>query len=142
MLYRSLAEADIALQKNWRWPHFSLAELACHCAGRFCNGSYWHDSDFLDRLEALRRVVRQPLIINSGHRCRQWNAAIGGAPLSQHKQIAVDISTHGHDRRALLEAAKQVGFTGFGLARTFLHIDRRARPAEWSYKRSKHLWQI
>ncbi|MEM8921607.1 MAG: D-Ala-D-Ala carboxypeptidase family metallohydrolase, partial [Pseudomonadota bacterium] len=70
-----------------RWPHFHQAELACRCS-RFCGGEYWHDPDFLDALERLRALVGKPLVINSGHRCAQWNAAVGGAPLSMHKSIA------------------------------------------------------
>jgi hypothetical protein len=142
MLFENVAAAQTALQDAWRWPHFSIGELSCHCRGRFCGGQYWHDPTFLDALEAVREQVGRPLIINSGHRCDQWNAAVGGAALSQHKRLAVDISLRGHDRRALLEAAKEKGFNGLGLARSFLHLDRRMRPAIWFYKGSKHLWQI
>lgn len=141
MLYRSVASANRALLARWRWAHFSVAELACRCAGRYCAGEYWHDPDFLDGLEALRAKVRAPLIINSGHRCAGWNARVGGAPLSRHKQIAADIRLAGHDRFALLAAAERAGFTGFGLGRAFLHIDRRARPARWSYPGSEVSWK-
>lgn len=141
MLYRSVASANRALLARWRWAHFSVAELACRCAGRYCAGEYWHDPDFLDGLEALRTKVRAPLIINSGHRCAGWNARVGGAPLSQHKQIAADIRLAGHDRFAVLAAAERAGFTGFGLGRAFLHIDRRARPARWNYPGSEVSWK-
>lgn len=127
---------------HWRWPHFRVGELACHCGGRFCAGEYWHDPAFLDALEALRTQAGKALFITSGHRCALWNAAVGGAPASQHKRLAVDIALAGHDRHALLEAAISLGFTGLGLARTFLHLDRRARPARWFYHGSESLWQI
>ena len=141
MLFARVEDAKAALLGDWRWPHFSVAELACHCDGRFCGGEYWHAPGFLDGLEALRAAAGRPLRINSGHRCAQWNAAVGGAPLSQHKAIAADVSLYDHDRTVLLAAAKGLGFTGLGLARTFLHLDRRARPAIWYYRGSKHLWQ-
>ncbi|MCI4646455.1 MAG: D-Ala-D-Ala carboxypeptidase family metallohydrolase [Hyphomonadaceae bacterium] len=140
MLYASSADALAQIQ-IWRWPHFSIAELACRCAGRFCGGEYWHAPDFLDALEGLRARIGAPLVLTSGHRCRLWNAAVGGAPASQHKHLAVDISLAGHDRQALLEAAIAGNFTGLGLARTFLHLDRRARPARWFYPGSRSLWQ-
>ena len=92
-------------------------------------------------LEGVRAEMGAPLLITSGHRCRGWNAAVGGAPLSQHKSIAADVVLSGHDRFALLAAAERAGFTGFGLARTFLHIDRRARPARWFYPGSEALWK-
>ncbi|GAB5459171.1 MAG: hypothetical protein Hens3KO_22010 [Henriciella sp.] len=142
MLFPNARDALQLLQPEWRWSHFSIAELACRCGGKYCHGSYWHAPDFLDRLEHLRADIGRPLVINSGHRCDQWNAAVGGAPLSQHKTIAVDIALKGHDRQALLRASKRAGFTGFGLARTFLHLDRRTRPAQWFYKGSQDLWQI
>lgn len=126
---------------DWHWPHFSIAELACRCGGRFCAGEYWHDPDFLDALEALRAKAGRALVVTSGHRCALWNAAVGGAPASRHKRLAVDIALAGHDRHALLEAAVSLGFTGLGLARTFLHLDRRARPARWFYRGSEPLWQ-
>lgn len=141
MLYSSVYDAKAALGTTWRWPHFSVAELACRCGGRFCNGEYWHDAGFLDALEALRAEAGRPLIITSGHRCAQWNAAVGGAPRSQHKQLAVDIALRGHDRHALRAEAERLGFTGVGLARTFLHLDRRARPVRWVYKGAHELWQ-
>ena len=142
MLFTSKLLAFQAVGEAWHWQHFSISELACRCRGRFCDGSYWHDPDFLDALEALRAEFGRPLIVTSAHRCPQWNAAVGGAPLSQHKRIAADIALAGHDRFALREAATRLGFRGQGLARTFIHLDRRERPAVWTYGRSKEAWQI
>ena len=140
MQFQSYSQAKQALAASWRWPNFSLAELACRCAGRFCQGAYWHDPRFLDQLQSLRDRIGNPLILTSAHRCALWNAAVGGAPYSRHKRLAVDISLRGQDRHALLQAAQQVGFTGLGLAKTFLHLDDRQRPATWLYPGSKALW--
>ncbi|MEL6862198.1 MAG: D-Ala-D-Ala carboxypeptidase family metallohydrolase [Pseudomonadota bacterium] len=118
-----------------------MAELACRCRGRFCDGAYWHEPSFLDRLQALRDEVQRPLILTSGHRCPQWNAWVGGAPLSQHKKIAADISLKGNDRHTLRRAATQLGFTGLGLAKSFIHLDQRRVPAIWYYPGSFDLWQ-
>ena len=139
--YASLLQAASRLDANWRWPHFTLAELACRCQGRYCHGSYWHDPEFLDGLEALRARIGKPIRINSGHRCALWNAHIGGAPRSQHKQIAADVCLAGHDRDTLFSAAQSAGFTGLGCGQNFLHIDRRARPARWFYPGSLALWK-
>jgi hypothetical protein len=116
-----------------RWPNFTAQELACKCGGRFCNGHYLHDEDFLDRLQDVRNTMNKPLRITSGHRCAQWNAVQGGAPLSMHKRIAVDIKLAGHDPRELLDAGVRAGFRGLGLHTGFLHLDRRQRPAVWTY---------
>lgn len=141
MIYPSIKTAKAALADQWRWPHFHIAELSCRCAGRFCASEYYHDTEFLDALEALRAAAGRALIINSGHRCAQWNAAIGGAPRSLHKMLAVDISLIGQDRFALRSEALALGFKGIGMARTFLHLDRRAVSAHWYYKGARDLWQ-
>lgn len=140
-LFSNPAVMRAAIGDIWRWPHFSPAEMACHCQGRFCGSEIWLDEEFMDALEALRRVVGKPLTVTSAHRCDQWNAAVGGAPLSRHKQIAADILLRGHDRFDVLVAAESLGFTGIGMARSFIHLDRRKAPARWYYKRSKSLWQ-
>lgn len=141
MKFESIGAARASLEARWRWLNFSIAELACRCAGRFCGGAYWHDAEFLDALQTLRDEIGRPFVITSGHRCAQWNAAVGGAPNSRHKTIAVDISLTGHDRFALRDAAKRIGFTGVGLGKTFIHLDRRVRSARWYYKGSYSLWQ-
>ncbi|MEZ5945953.1 MAG: D-Ala-D-Ala carboxypeptidase family metallohydrolase [Hyphomonas sp.] len=138
MLITSFSHLDTS---GWRWPHFSPRELACRCGGRFCKGEYWHDEAFLDALEAVRAEVGLPLVVNSGHRCELWNAYVGGAANSLHKQIAADIALAGHDRHALKAAAMRAGFTGFGLATNFLHLDRRAVPAQWFYAGSARHWR-
>jgi hypothetical protein len=117
---------------RWRWPNFQPEELTCNCQ-RFCDGAYWHDPAFLDRLQAMRDALGKPMTINSGHRCSRWNASVNGAPRSQHKTIAADISLHGHQPLAIYSAARKAGFTGLGFASTFLHVDARERPAVWGY---------
>ena len=142
MMYSSIAAARAALSADWRWPHFSIEELSCRCAGQFCDGEYWHAPDFIDALEALREKTGRALVITSGHRCAKWNAAVGGAPGSRHISIAVDIALAGHNRHALLRHAEALGFSGIGLGRNFIHLDRRAKRARWFYKGSSASWQI
>ena len=122
-----LPHQDI-LRTDWdasRWPDFSPEELACrHC------GETYHWPDFLDRLQKVRDHVARPIIVLSGHRCSLHNARVGGAPLSQHLKLAVDIRLSGHNRGALLQASRRTGFTGFGFYQSFLHIDL-GRPRHW-----------
>ncbi len=118
-----------------RWPNFTLSELICHC-GIYCRGEYYHHPYFLDCLQALREEIGKPLILNSAHRCALWNAQIGGAPLSEHKKIAVDISLKNQNRKQILQTAKNLGFTGFGLYQTFLHLDQ-GRPRVWIGKNTR-----
>lgn len=120
-----------------RWPNFSESEMACrHCGESFL----W--LDFLDRLQDLRQITATPLYILSAHRCALHNARIGGAPLSEHLSLAVDISLYRHDRFVLAETAKRCGFTGFGYYATFLHLDL-GRPRHWyGGQKARQLWQM
>jgi len=119
----------------WRWPDFTFEEMAC----RHCGEGYdW--PDFMDRLELARMIVGRPFHILSAHRCALHNARIGGAPLSQHLKMAVDISASNHDRDVLLNACRAAGFTGFGYYTSFLHIDL-GRPRQWwSSTTARDLW--
>jgi len=122
---------------DWRWPNFDPSEFSCrHCGETF----YW--PEFLDKIQTVRSELRRPLVILSGHRCALHNARVGGAPFSQHLKLAADISTLGHDRRKLLRACRNAGFTGFGFYNTFLHIDLGRPRNWWSGEKAKQLWQI
>lgn len=142
-LYKTWQKAvDDGVWQKDRWPNFSTPELACNC-GRFCKGEYYHDVDFLDRLQAMRTDVGRPFVINSGHRCTLWNASVGGAARSKHKEIAADISLNRHDPAQLLTAALKVGFNGIGFGASFIHVDRRDYSVAWGYGPfSKKVWSV
>ena len=47
-------------------------------------------------LQPLRNAIGKPISINSGYRCQELNAAVGGVPTSQHqKGEAADLSIEG-----------------------------------------------
>ena len=116
---------------GWRWPNFKPDEFACYC--HHCRGTYFHDPDFLDGMQAVRNDAGRPIVINSGYRCALKNVDVGGADSSQHQVIAADVRLEGHDRHKLYPLFKKHGFTGFGLGSTFLHVDRRPIAAVWDY---------
>lgn len=127
---------------NKRWPNFIAAEFACKC-NKYCSGEYYHDEQFLDRLQFARKKFNMPIKINSGHRCSLHNAAVGGAPLSMHKSIAVDISTRGFNdyyRSKLLRACQEAGFKGFGFYSNWLHVDL-GRARIWFIGKGRQIWQ-
>lgn len=106
---------------QWRWPHFSPAELACRGTGML----EIHEPS-LDRLEALRGLLDRPMIVLSAYRSPQHNRAVGGASRSQHLLArAYDISMANHDPAAFVAAARACGFTGIGTYpdQNFIHID-------------------
>jgi hypothetical protein len=71
--------------------HFSLAEL---CASQTADraGIVNNADDFTiakltilcHGLEMIRALVGQPILISSGYRCLELNAAVGSKPTSQH----------------------------------------------------------
>ena len=102
----------------WRWPNFSPKEIACHGTG-----SLLVNVPALNRLQLLRDLLNLPLTVFSAYRSPRHNALVGGAPLSQHLLgTAFDLALV-LPLREMREAAADVGFTGFGCYRTFIHID-------------------
>ena len=113
---------------EWRWPHFSAEELSCnHC------GEYYHDEDFLDKLEKLRELRGKPIRTTSQHRCIAHNKKVGGVANSIHLTLACDCVCPGPEQAAFAVLAEKAGFTGIGVypTRNFVHIDNRPARARW-----------
>ena len=120
-----------------RWPNFSRREMACnHCGEVY----YW--PEFMDRLQLARNFAKLPFRIHSAHRCSLHNARVGGAPLSQHLRLAVDIGLGGHAPETLFHHCQAAGFTGFGFYTNFLHIDLGPKRSWHSNAEAKKIWQI
>lgn len=108
-------------ESAWRWPSFSPAEIACRGTG-----AVKINTDAMDKLQTLRNRLGKPLIVRSAYRSPRHNRAVGGAKASKHMDgIAFDIAMSNHDPAAFAEAARAVGFLGFGTypRSGFMHID-------------------
>ncbi|MDB4111687.1 D-Ala-D-Ala carboxypeptidase family metallohydrolase [Yoonia sp.] len=108
-------------ERAWRWKNFSPAEIACRGTGQL----KLHP-EAMDKLQALRDRLGKPLIIRSAYRSPEHNRAVGGATRSKHMDgTAFDIAMANHDPVAFEEAAREVGFLGFGYypRSAFIHID-------------------
>lgn len=105
-----------------RWPHFHFAELCCKGTGAL-RVHY----ETMDKLEYLRRLYAGPIVINSYYRSEEYNRKVGGAEASLHMAgRAVDtplLNGSIAGRMKLIHLATVVGFRGFGLYRTFTHLD-------------------
>ena len=117
-------------------PNFSWKELECHCG---C-GSRYIDGEALSKLQILRTMWNRPMRINSACRCPKHNKEVGGALRSNHISdpdhmcTAFDVQMlNAETREEFISLAKNVGFNGIGVAKTFVHIDTRAEPTEWTY---------
>jgi zinc D-Ala-D-Ala carboxypeptidase len=125
--------------------HFSFAEFACKCNGRFksCR-RIWIHRGHVRRLEAYRDRVGGQVIIESGCRCKGRNDEVGGASMSQHMfGLATDV----RGLRSLGQKLEAKAFAGLGYKRSnkkVIHVDSRdlgdhntggspAHPITWVY---------
>jgi uncharacterized protein YcbK (DUF882 family) len=107
----------------WRWAHFSPTELADRR-----DGSLLIDSDFLDALEALRRLCGFPLPLSSAYRTPSHNAEVSSTKSRDGAHtlgVAVDIAISGSDPKAyiVLRSAFALGFQGIEATTDHLHLD-------------------
>ena len=124
--------------KHWEklTNHFWIGEFAC----RDGTEGIIIDKRLAEGLQRMREIIGKPIVITSGYRNPEHNRAIGGAvpsPASEGSQHlygkAADIAVVGMSGERLASVARQAGFTGIGIARTWCHVDVRDTPAEWRY---------
>lgn len=102
--------------------NFDISEFDCTHTGR-----NEMEKGFLERLDILRDRCGFPFVITSGFRDvthpKEAHKPVGG----YHTQgVAADIKvTGGVQRRMVVEQALQMGFSGIGVAKDFVHVDDR-----------------
>jgi len=122
-------------------PNFSPEELADSRTGQIIA-----DPEFLNMLRGLREVFCQPIVINSGFRMRETNAAVGGHERSAHlygRAVDVRIPDAAYGADLLATALNIQGAIGIGINKPqgktgFIHIDDMPRngskkPVIWTY---------
>jgi len=113
-------------------PNFSRHEFACKCGCGFDTV----DVATLELLEKIRSDCEDnPITINSGCRCAQYNQRVGGSKASQHMLgRAADFtakSVNPNDVHRFVESILD-GTGGLGAYNTFTHVDTRSNgPARW-----------
>ena len=121
MSKRMIVLAHYRDARGWPYPHFAPAELASKG-----DGSLKLQVDAIEMLERLRVKLGAPMLVTSAYRDPAHNRAVGGAKSSYHMLgQAFDIRMENHDPVVFEEAARAVGFTGFGFypKSGFMHID-------------------
>lgn len=92
--------------------------------------------EFLLKLDELRENCGFPFIITSGYRSPSHSIeAKKNSPGTHAQGIAADIrARNGAERHIIVKTAMKMGFTGIGVAKSFIHVDIRATtPVVWSY---------
>lgn len=116
--------------------NFSIQEMACKC-GECDPAEHIMNTWYMTRLQKIRELIAQPLIITSGYRCESHNASVGGSRGSFHLLgRAADIrAENGRMRSELVMYAFKAGCYGIGIGADFIHIDDRpfGKMAMWHY---------
>jgi len=118
-------------------PHFNSKEFECPC--NHCDGANQYISEQLIMdLEKTRQDYGDPIHVESGYRCPQHNAEVGGKENSSHLAgLAADImpSLLNVDELDKLYDICYNNFNniGDGRRRKFIHVD--VRPAKPTGKR-------
>ena len=110
--------------------NFSRYEFTCRCGCGFNTV----DTELITILEDLRIHFKQPITVNSGARCKDYNMLVGGKTDSQHLiGRAADILIKDTPPRVvqfyLLE--KYPEQYGIGVYTNFVHLDTRSKKARW-----------
>tara|TARA_B110000879_G_scaffold163495_1_gene211154 strand:+ start:255 stop:599 length:345 start_codon:yes stop_codon:yes gene_type:complete len=111
--------------------YFTIEEFNCTHTGK-----NEMDNDFLEKLDLLRSACGFSFTVSSGYRDithpNEIKKEVGG---THTNGIAADIRVRGGvQRKRIIEEALRLGFTGIGVAKTFVHVDtRRTVPVLWVY---------
>ena len=117
--------------KMSQFKYFKLEDFDCQETGE-----NEMSTEFIERLDGLRSVCGFPFIVTSGYRSPNHSIEAKKEKPGQHAQgIAADIKVvGGAQRRLLVEKALQMGFTGVGVDKNFIHVDvRTTTPVLWVY---------
>lgn len=127
---------DSAEVDSWKEiQYFRPEEFKCKC-GKHCDGYPTEiDMTMVRYADAIRKRLGAPLIVNSGLRCKQHNANVGGVANSQHVLgTACDLGAPaGVTPEKMASIAEEViGNTGgIGIYSWGIHIDDRTTKARW-----------
>ena len=111
--------------------YFAVAEFNCQYTG---NNEM--KPEFLEKLDQLRHVCAFPFVITSGYRDPSHPIEAAKEIPGRHAQgIAADIQIlDSKSRYKIIKEAMKLGFTGIGVADTFVHLDTRGTPpVMWTY---------
>ena len=87
------------------------------------------------RYDELRERCGFPLIATSGYRSPRHSKERDKAEPGEHTRGAADFAvSNGWQRHRIVSEATAMGFTGIGVAKTFVHVDdRTSTPVLWVY---------
>lgn len=114
------------------YKYFKIEDFNCQETGE-----NRMEHEFVKKLDDLRETCGWAFNVTSGYRdpshSVERHKPNGGGTHSQG--IAADIRVlNGKQRHEIVKHAMQMGFTGIGIAKTFVHVDiRENTPVVWTY---------
>lgn len=114
-----------------QFKYFDINEFACKETGE--NGI---KEELIHCLDMLREKCGFPFVITSGYRSERHSIEMEKEKPGTHTLgIAADIKVNdGVQRLAVVSHAIDLGFSGIGVAKHFVHVDIRAgTPVMWAY---------
>jgi zinc D-Ala-D-Ala carboxypeptidase len=111
--------------------YFRIEEFNCQETGE-----NEMQAEFIHKLDELRKACGFPFRITSGYRSPNHSIEKRKSKAGTHAQgIACDIAVSGGAQRyKIVSEAMRLGFTGVGVAKTFIHVDiRETTPVVWEY---------
>jgi uncharacterized protein YcbK (DUF882 family) len=113
------------------FKYFKLSDFDCQETGE-----NEMDLDFIMDLDELREACGFPFIITSGYRSNRHSLEAKKEKPGMHAYgIAADIQVRdGSERMLIVRKAIEMGFGGVGVAKSFVHVDKRqSTPVMWVY---------
>ena len=113
------------------FKYFRIEEFNCQETGE-----NEMKEEFIHKLDELRKACGFPFRITSGYRSPNHSIEKRKSKPGTHAQgIACDIAVSGGAQRyKIVCEAMRLGFTGVGVAKTFIHVDiRETTPVVWEY---------
>lgn len=110
--------------------YYSRSEIECKCG---C-GMDTMDSETLMIADLARVFCGHSITPSSGQRCLMHNESVGGSPHSQHVLgRAMDLPVKRPKALYKWLCYKFPDRYGFGLYRSFVHVDSRKNKARWNF---------
>lgn len=108
--------------------YYSRHEIECRCG---C-GMDTMDAETLMIADIARVYCGHSITPSSGYRCKKHNLDIGGSSRSQHTiGRAMDLPVKNPKSLYYYLCGKFPDRYGFGLYKTFVHVDSRKKKARW-----------
>lgn len=99
--------------------YFTKEELQCQETGELKMSQ-----DFIDTLDSLRANCDFPFVVTSGYRSPEHSLEKRKEQPGAHALgLAIDIRSNSKQKAIIMDEAKKLGFTRFGINKSFIHID-------------------